>query len=249
MSIGRGAQACQDGSGLPSGTITSMHADASSSDSSVALTPAELLYRLSERVDALDRAGAIALALEAVAAGRISVADLYTQVIGPYLSKIGSRWQHGSERVWQEHFATHVARTIVEALYPTVIQEAATVPRAGRTVLLVCPPREQHELGLRMLSDRFELAGWDAVFLGADTPVEEIVAASVAVHADLVALSVSTIFERVELRCFIDTLHEALPGTRVVIGGPAFARDPSGWPADELLDPAELGLPGSPAGA
>jgi len=206
---------------------------------------AELLDQIAERVDALDRSGAVDLALDAVADGRIEVADLHTQVIGPFLAKIGSRWQHGSERVWQEHFASHVARTIVEALYPTVARQAALVPRLGRTVLLVCPPREEHELGLRMLSDRFELAGWDAIFLGADTPIDEIVAASVAVNADLVALSVSTVFERMELRCFIDTLHEALAGTRIVIGGPAFSRDPGVWPANELLDPAELGLPGS----
>jgi len=209
----------------------------------------ELLDRLSERIDELDRAGAIELALDHVASGRITVADLYTQVLGPLLTRIGSRWQHGSERVWQEHFASHVARTIIEALYPTVLRDGAAIPRTGSTVLLVCPPREEHELGLRMLSDRFELAGWKAVFLGADTPIEEIVAAAVAVNADLVAVSVSTVFERVELRCFIDTLREALPGTRIVIGGPAFSRDPGAWPADELFDAAELGLPGSPAEA
>ena len=209
-------------------------------------TPAELLCELGDSIDALDRAAAVTLALTAVAENRISIADLYTQVLGPYLALVGSRWQHGSERVWQEHFATHVVRTIVEALYPAVAEAAAALPRRGETVLLVCPPDEQHELGLRMLADRFDLAGYRAIFLGADTPVDDIVEAASAVRACIVALSVSTVFERVELRSIVDSLRSRLPETRVLLGGPAFARDPGSWPAEELLDPAELGLPGAP---
>ena len=210
-----------------------------------ASTPAELLRSFTERIDSLDRAGAVSLMLNAVEEGRIGVADVYTQVLGPYLTGIGTQWQHGSERVWQEHFATHVVRTVVEALYPVVQREAAAAPRRGETVLLACPPDEEHELGLRMLADRFELAGYRAIFLGADTPVNEIVAAASAVHAHIVAMSVSTVMERVELRCFVDTVRDRLPDVRVVLGGPAFARDRGSWSADELLDPAKLGLPGS----
>ena len=210
-------------------------------------TPGELRQGLAERLDALDRPGAVQLVLDAVAQGRIGIPDLYTQVLGPYLTEVGSRWQHGRELVWQEHFASHVVRTIVEALYPEVARQAAAVPRGGDTVLLVCPPREEHELGLRMLSDRFELAGYRAVFLGADTPIADIVEAAGAVRASIVALSVSTVIERVELRRFIDSLRQELDGVRIVVGGPALQRDPGAWSPEEMFDPAELGLPGGPA--
>jgi methanogenic corrinoid protein MtbC1 len=192
--------------------------------------------------------GAVAVALDAVAEKRIEVADLYTQVLGVYLATVGSRWQHGTERVWQEHFASHVVRTIIEALAPAVARLAAEAPLQGRTVLLACPPDEQHDLGLRMLADRFDLAGYRTVF-GADTPVEEIVTAASAVGADVVVMTVSTVFERVELRRLVDTMIQRLPGVSVRVGGPAFARDQGTWPAEALFDPAEFGLPGiAPAG-
>jgi len=222
-----------------------MNTDPIPTDPHVPENAAELLHAIAEQLDSLDRAGAVSAALDAVADERISIPDLYTQVLSPYLTELGSQWQHGHERVWQEHFASHVVRTIVEALYPEVARQAAQLPRRGETVLLVCPPDEQHELGLRMLSDRFELAGYRAVFLGADTPIGEIVEAASAVHASMVALSVSTVFERVELRSFIDELRESLAGVRIVVGGPALLRDPGPWSAEELLDPTELGLPGS----
>jgi len=206
---------------------------------------ANLLDELQALVDARDRSGAVALTLDAVASGRITVPDLYVRVLGPYLAQIGAQWSHGAESVWEEHLASHVVLTIVEALYPAVQREAAQVTATGRTVLLACPPRERHEIGLRMLSDRFELAGWSVTNLGADTPLADIIAAALATRAELVALSVSTLYERVELRCFIDSLRSALPGVRIVVGGPAFAKDRS-WPAEDLLDPAELGLPGTP---
>jgi MerR family transcriptional regulator, light-induced transcriptional regulator len=219
----------------------SAHAGPTDSD-----TTAELLRALSARIDSLDRAGAVTLALEAVAENRIGIADLYVQVLAPYLAEIGSRWQHGSEPVWQEHFASHAVRAIVEALYPSVIELAVGVAPRDETVLLVCPPDEQHELGLRMLSDRFELAGYRAIFLGADTPIDDIVSAALVLEADIVAMSVSTLFERVELRSIVDQVGDRLPGVRVLLGGPAFARDAGMWPEDELIDPAQLGLPGTP---
>ena len=215
--------------------------DASNDD----LIAANLLGELQELADARDRAGSVALVLDAVSSGKITIPDLYVRVLGPFLSYIGSSWAHGTETVWEEHLASHMVLTIVEALYPTVLREAAGVRATGKTVLLACPPQERHEIGLRMLSDRFELAGWNVTNLGADTPLPEIIAAAVATRADLVALSVSTVYERVELRCFIDSLRSGLPGVRIVAGGPAFARDHS-WPSEDLLDPAELGLPGTP---
>jgi methanogenic corrinoid protein MtbC1 len=205
----------------------------------------ELRASLAARLVERDRHGAIELALAAVADGSLTVPEMHTQVLGPLLVEIGSAWQHGTERVWQEHLASHTVATIVEALYPTVIAQLADVERIGQSVVLACPPKEQHELGLRMLADRFELAGYDVTYVGADTPLAEIVAAAKATRADLVALSISTVYERVEFRCFIDSLREHLPAVRITVGGPAFTH-PRGIPAHGPIDPAELGLPGSP---
>jgi len=222
-----------------------MNTEASSGADSANIA-AELQQALAQCLADLDRHSAVRLVLDATGDGRISVPDLYTQVLGPYLAHVGTSWQHGTERVWEEHFASHVVRTVIEALYPTVMREAEAVKKLGTTVVLACPPREEHQLGLRMLSDRFELAGWDVVYLGANAPIAEIVAAALTVNASMVAMSVSTVYERVELRRFIDTLRDRLPGTRIVVGGVAFARDATSWSRDELPFPSELGLPGEP---
>jgi methanogenic corrinoid protein MtbC1 len=218
-------------------------------DPKVPATPADLLRSLDDRIDALDRAGAVSIALDAVVGGRIEIADLYTQVLGPLLVSVGSRWRHGTERVWREHFASHVVSTIIEALYPTVARLSAEVAVRGETVLLACPPDELHELGLRMLADRFDLAGYRTVFLGADTPINEIITAASAVGADTVIMAVATTFERVELRALVQAMSQQLPGVRLRVGGPAVIIDDRPYPAELLFDPAEFGLPGLAPGA
>ena len=57
---------------------------------------------------------------------------------------------------------------------------------SGRSVLLACPPGEGHDLGLRMVSDRFDMAGWATYFLGPDTPVAEIADAARRLGVDAV---------------------------------------------------------------
>jgi methanogenic corrinoid protein MtbC1 len=91
-----------------------------------------------------------------------------------------------------------------------------------------------------MLADRLVLHGWDAHFLGADTPVEEIAAAARELRADVVALSAATHYNRMLLRDVLARLHRELPDVRVGVGGPAFANDPE--LAAEVLTEADLGL-------
>lgn len=181
-----------------------------------------------------DRGQATAAAVDAVESGEISIPDLYAKVLVPLLVDTGAGWQAGSTRVWEEHYATATVRTIVEALYPSVTRAALDAPERSDTVLLACPPDEAHDLGLRMLADRFEVAGWHTHFLGANTPVAEIVDAARTVRAGLVVLSASTHYNRLLLRDVVSEVAEGLPDVKIVAGGAAFTCDTCDWP-DELL--------------
>lgn len=207
-----------------------------------------LRARLDELLAERNRPEAVRAAVTAVRDGSLSIIELYDEVISPLLVDTGARWQQGTTQVWEEHFASSTMRTIIESLYLDVAEAARAVPANGRTVLLACPPQEQHDLGLRMLADRFAVAGWNVVFLGTDTPTVEIVAAARAVGASLLVLSASTHFNRLHLRNVVDQIKAGLPGVRVAVGGPAFALDRE-WPADEMLSMAEIDAPTDASGA
>jgi MerR family transcriptional regulator, light-induced transcriptional regulator len=199
----------------------------------------ELLRCLREH----DKAAAVEVALGAVERGELSVESLYLDVLGPALVTLGAEWQRGQTAVWQEHLASTTVRTIIEALYPRVRAAAAIAPRSDRRALLACPPEETHDIGLRMLADRLDLAGWTVFFLGADAPYADLVAAAQALRVDTVLLSLSTHYHRVRVRDLVSRLDEELPGVRVMVGGPAVVHDAQGWPARHLFTEAELSLP------
>lgn len=207
-------------------------------------TARELRSVLDTRLARRDRAGAVTTALDAVADERIGIADLYTLVLGPLLIETGTEWQRGAVKIWEEHYATATVRTIVESLYPAVAERAASTPQRGERVVLACPPGEQHDLGLRMLADRFALAGYDTFFLGADVPGTDLVDAVQTLDANMLVMSASTHVERALVRHAVQQVRELLPGVCLVIGGPAFVHDAEGYD-DLLVGCGDLGLPGA----
>ncbi len=196
----------------------------------------ELRNAVEAALAARDKPTAVRVAVEAVSGRRVAVAELYRDVLHPILVDVGARWQAGERRVWEEHLAAATVRTIVELVYPEVLRLKAAAKSSGRSVLLACPPQEAHDLGLRMVADRFEMAGWTAYFLGADTPPDELVDAARELGVDAVALSSSTHYHRLAVRHLVDELKLRLPGVNVWVGGPAFAHDREGWTEDELVD-------------
>jgi methanogenic corrinoid protein MtbC1 len=203
-----------------------------SSDGTTAET---LLARLGDLISLHDKSGAVGLALSAVESGGIDVPTLYRDVLTPLMVDVGSCWQCGATSVWEEHLASATVRTIVEALYPTVRRLADAAPSARKSVLLACPPDEAHDLGLRMLADRFDMAGWTTFYLGPDTPAAEIAAATHTLAVELVVLTSSTHFHRLRVRSLLDQMHAAMPGVRVVVGGPAFVADTEGFSRQETM--------------
>jgi MerR family transcriptional regulator, light-induced transcriptional regulator len=210
--------------------------EASMGDPEVTRAAEDLRVQLDAALERFDRAEAVALVRHSVEQGRVDIMTLYRLVLAPLLDDVGAAWSRGRERVWQEHFATSVVVTIMESLYPTVRELAENAEPCGKTAVLAAPSQEHHVVGLRMVADHFELAGWRVVYLGADTPEAEIRAAARSVPADAVVMSASTHYQRLELRHIADKLREELPDIRVWVGGAAFALEHEGWPDEEILD-------------
>jgi methanogenic corrinoid protein MtbC1 len=187
-----------------------------------------------------DKAAAVRTAVEAVTSEAVEIPALYRDVLTRILADTGAAWQTGRAAIWEEHLASATVRTIVEIVYPGVLKVKAAVQPVGRTVLLACPPEEGHDLGLRMVADRFDMAGWTTYFLGSDTPVAEIAGAARRLGADAVVMSTSTHFHRLAVRHAVDALKKELPGTDIWVGGPAFVGAATGWLPEEMVNLDEL---------
>src|SRR3954463_3519105 len=118
---------------------------------------------------ARDSARARRVIEEGVAAG-IPVPDLYLGVLDPALREIGHRWAMGALNVAEEHYATAVAQSILDAL-------SRQLPRAakdGRLAVVSGTPEEQHALGTRVVADFLEADGWEVLLLGPGAPAQDL---------------------------------------------------------------------------
>lgn len=73
-----------------------------------------------------------------------------------------------------------------------------------------------------MVADIFELNGWDAHFLGANTPVDHVLDYIQETKPDLVGLSLSVYFNIAALKTGIEAIRSNFHQLDLVIGGQAF---------------------------
>jgi len=90
-----------------------------------------------------------------------------------------------------------------------------------------------HEVGVRMVSDFFEMAGWDVYLCGADTPHAAVVQAVVDRAADVLAVSATMGYHLHLVKELIGEVHAdpRCARVRVLLGGRPFCVDPALWRA------------------
>ncbi len=93
-----------------------------------------------------------------------------TQIIFPFLEKIGILWQTGHINPAQEHLVSNIIRQKLIV----AIESVSPIAQLSRTVLLYLPEGEHHELGLLFMYYLLKNRGFQAIYLGANVPVKDV---------------------------------------------------------------------------
>ena len=173
-----------------------------------------------------ERHVASALVLDAVQAGA-GIKDLYLYVFQRAQREIGRLWQMNQVTVAQEHYCTAATQLIMSQLYPHVF----SAERIGHRAVVTCVGGELHELGARMVADFFEIEGWDAYYLGANTPADSILRTLKERDAEVLAISATMTFHVGDVADLVARVRseEATKMVRVLVGGYPFNLSPGLW--------------------
>jgi MerR family transcriptional regulator, light-induced transcriptional regulator len=112
-----------------------------------------------------------------------TVETVLRDVLTPYLHELGERWGRGDVTIGQEHFATNVLRGRLAGL------ARGWGHGHGPRAVLACPPGESHDLALLIFGIALNRNGWRIGYLGADTPLDELINTAGDISADLVVLA------------------------------------------------------------
>lgn len=136
------------------------------------------------------------------------------------LSEVGRLWYEGQATVQQEHFTSAVSLRRVNALLAD-----APPPTRSQTILLACPPREEHTFPLLLLTLLLRYRGWPASFLGANLPIPQLEQALQTTRPALFTLAAQTLPGAATALEMARFLHEH--GTPLAYGGLIFSRLPA----------------------
>jgi MerR family transcriptional regulator, light-induced transcriptional regulator len=164
--------------------------------------------------------------LRAVGQG-VTVKEIYLHVLLPAQYEVGRLWQLNELSVAQEHYCTAAAQLIMSQLYPYIF---ASERRTG-TLVSTCVAGGLHEIGLRMVTDFFEMDGWNTFYLGANMPARAVVETVTQRQAHLLCISAAT---STCLRAAGELIQRvradpACRNVKVLVGGLPFQLAPELW--------------------
>jgi DNA-binding transcriptional MerR regulator len=198
----------------------------------------ELSGALQQALDAFDEPAAQAVLDRLVS--DLSLATVLRDVVVPYLTELGERWERGTASVAQEHFASNVIRGRLAGL------ARGWGNGHGPRAVLACPPGELHDLALMVFGIMLNRSGWRIDYLGMITPVDELTQTVAMRRPDLVVLA-ATLPENLEpLAPQLTTLAQHAPlalagagatpelaaavGARLLTGDPVTEAENVKWP-------------------
>lgn len=188
--------------------------------------PDVVLQRYIEALLAGDRDSATDIVLRAAEQG-MPPGRIYLEVLQPALYELGRLWEDNRISVAEEHYCTAVTLLTMSQLYPRIFSSF----RVGRRFMGACVDGDQHEIGIRMVCDFFEMEGWDTYYIGASVPTSDLLRGLEQYRPTVLGLSVSMTSNFATAREMIQAVRARLgeQAPRILVGGHAFEQSPDLW--------------------
>ena len=138
-----------------------------------------------------------------------------TQIVFPFLERIGILWLTDHINPAQEHLITNSIRQKLIV----GIDKAASIHSLKSCVLLFLPENEHHELGLLFMQYLLKSRGAKVIYLGANVPLKDLEFVVNLKKPDFVYTHLTTVIKEFNFDKFISSLKQKLPASKIYISG------------------------------
>ncbi|OFZ07387.1 MAG: hypothetical protein A2322_05105, partial [Bacteroidetes bacterium RIFOXYB2_FULL_39_7] len=123
--------------------------------------------------------------------------------------------ESGQISVASEHLASAIVESVLNEQYSRIIFQIKT----NKTVVAASVENEVHQIGIKMVSDIFEMSGFNVHYLGANNPLDDLVNFIDTVKPNILAVSVSINYHLNSLEKLIETIRDKYPNLIIITGG------------------------------
>jgi MerR family transcriptional regulator, light-induced transcriptional regulator len=155
------------------------------------------------------------------------IRDIYINLFQKSMYKIGNLWEFNKISVAVEHLATSITLNMLNKMYPLLFSSR----KLDKSVVISCVEGEYHQIGSQLITDIFEVNGWDSYYLGTNTPIDDLLLFVKEKQPDLVGLSLAIYYNMPNLQRSIKALRKKFPEMPILVGGQAFR-----WGGNEILE-------------
>jgi len=138
-----------------------------------------------------------------------------TQIIFPFLERIGVLWQTNHINPAQEHLITNIIR---QKLIVGIDKTVHPVMRST-SFLLYLPEGEYHEIGLLFISFLLKTKGLNVYYIGCNVPLKDVEYVVKAKQPHYVYTHLTNIHNHPILEKYLNALQVRLPGSKILISG------------------------------
>jgi DNA-binding transcriptional MerR regulator len=138
-----------------------------------------------------------------------------SQIIFPFLEKIGILWLTNHINPGQEHLVTNIIR---QKLIVGIDSIRSTV-QINKSVLLFLPDTEYHELSLLFMNYMLKNKGVTTIYLGCSIPLKDVEYLVHLKKPDYIYTHLTSVGAKFNLDRFITNLSKSFPKTPVIISG------------------------------
>jgi DNA-binding transcriptional MerR regulator len=138
-----------------------------------------------------------------------------SQIIFPFLEKIGILWLTNHINPGQEHLVTNIIRQ--KLIVGTEMVRSSV--QSDKTVLLFLPEGEYHELSLLFINYMLKSKGVKTIYLGCSIPLNDVEQLVKIKKPDYLYTHLTTSGAKFNIDRFLEGLGKRVPDTRVIISG------------------------------
>jgi MerR family transcriptional regulator, light-induced transcriptional regulator len=138
-----------------------------------------------------------------------------TQIIFPYMEKIGILWLTNHINPAQEHLVSNIIRQKLIV----GIEGIVTSLKVDKTVLLFLPEGEHHELGMLFMYYLLKSRGVSIIYLGANIPLKDVEYVVNLKKPDYLYSHLTAVGHNFNFDKFISNITKKFNGTPIIISG------------------------------
>jgi methanogenic corrinoid protein MtbC1 len=138
-----------------------------------------------------------------------------TQIIFPFLEKIGILWATNHINPAQEHLVTNIIRQKLIV----GIENSNTHMHVNKSILLFLPEGEHHELGLLFIYYLLRSRGVKVLYLGANVPLKDVEYLVKVKNPDIAYTHLTSLANNFNFDKFMNSLSCKVKGVPIVVSG------------------------------